>query len=206
MSSRPKRPTPATFDEAYYARYYENPKTQIYTAEEHDALASYVIAFARWNQLALDTILDVGAGIGLWKRWFEKNLPASRYLGTEVSEAMCARYGYKHCSIAEWRDRKRYDLIVCQGVLQYLNDTEVVAAVANIAGMSRGLVYLEALTKHDYEVRADQSRTDGNVYVRSGGFYRELFAQHFVVIGAGLFWPKSIELPFWELDVAGFQG
>jgi cyclopropane fatty-acyl-phospholipid synthase-like methyltransferase len=202
--SRPKRPTPAVFDEAYYARYYENPKTQIYTADEHDALASYVIAFARWNQLALDNILDVGAGIGLWKRWFEKNLPDSRYLGTEVSEAMCARYGYKHCSIAEWRDRKRFDLIVCQGVLQYLTDTEVVSGVANIAAMSRGLVYLEALTQHDYEVRADKSRTDGIVYVRPGSFYRELFAQHFVVIGAGLFWPKSLELPFWELDVAGF--
>jgi cyclopropane fatty-acyl-phospholipid synthase-like methyltransferase len=194
-----------TFDEAYYARYYENPRTRIYSAEEHSALAEYVFGFARWNQIPLDQILDVGAGIGLWKNWIAEHSPKSKYTGTEVSEAMCERYGYKQCSIASWRDRKRYDLIICQGVLQYIADDDVAPAVENIACMSRGLVFFEALTRADYTDRADQEKTDGNVFIRKGSYYRSLFAKHFVAIGAGLHWPKTRELPFWELDVAGVR-
>jgi hypothetical protein len=39
--------------------------------------------------------------------------------------------------IARWRDRRKYDLIICQGVLQYLPDPDVAPAVANIAAMGR---------------------------------------------------------------------
>jgi 2-polyprenyl-3-methyl-5-hydroxy-6-metoxy-1,4-benzoquinol methylase len=192
-----------TFDEAYYARYYENPRTRIYSADDHSALAEYVFAFARWNQLPVDQVLDIGAGIGLWKQWILKHSPKSKYQGTEVSAAMCERHGYKQCSIASWRDRKRYDLIICQGVLQYINDEDLPLAIANIAAMARGLVYFEALTRKDYADRADQEKTDGNVFLRSGQTYRSLFGKHFVAVGAGLHWPKTLELPFWELDVAG---
>lgn len=194
-----------TFDDDYYARYYENPKTRVYSAEEHSALAGYVFAFAKWNQLEMRNVLDVGAGIGLWKAWIEKHHPKVKYTGTEVSEAMCLKHGYQQCDIARWRDRKQYDLIICQGVLQYLPDPDVAPAVANIAAMSRGLVFFEALTRADLRDRADTTRTDTDVFVRNGSYYRGLFAKHFVAIGAGLHWPRELELPFWELDVAGLK-
>ncbi len=194
-----------TFDEAYYQRFYENPKTRVYSEKEHSALAEYVFAFATWNQLSMRNVLDVGAGTGLWKDWIEKHRPKVKYTGTEVSEAMCAKHGFVHCDIARWRDRKEYDLIICQGVLQYLPDPDVAPAVANIASMARGLVFFEVLTRADLRERADTERTDTDVFVRNGSYYRGLFAKHFVAIGAGLHWPRSLELPFWELDVAGLK-
>lgn len=192
-----------TFGLDYYQRYYEDPKTRVYSAEEHRHLASYVFSFAHWNQLEITNVLDVGAGVGLWRDWIAKHEPNVKYTGTEFSQAMCEKHGYKQCDIARWRDRKKYDLVVCQGVLQYIPDPDVAPAVANIAAMARGLVFFEALTRADVRERADKSRTDLDVFVRNGSYYRGLFAQHFVPIGAGLHWPKDLELPFWELDVAG---
>lgn len=121
------------FDEAYYHRFYESPQTRVVSPEEHANLASFVIGFARWNRLDLKSVLDIGAGIGLWKHWLEKHDKGIAYTGTEVSAAMCKKHGWLNRDIARWRDRKKHDLIICQGVLQYLPDPDVAPAVANIA-------------------------------------------------------------------------
>jgi SAM-dependent methyltransferase len=193
------------FDEAYYHRFYEDPATRIYSAPEHAALAEYVLAFARWNQLPISRVLDIGAGIGLWRDWLAKHRPDIEYVGTEVSAVMARRHGYKECDIARWRDRKKYDLIICQGVLQYLPDPDIAPAVSNIAAMARGLVFFEVLTRADLRERADRDRTDADVFVRNGSYYRRQFARHFLAVGGGLHWPHELELPFWELDVAGVR-
>lgn len=193
------------FDEGYYKRFYEDPKTRIYSPDDHLVLVDYVFSFARWNQLEIESVLDVGAGIGLWQRAIAKRYPDVSYTGTELSAAMCKKYGFKQADIARWRDRKKYDLILCQGVLQYLPDSDVAPAISNIASMAKGLVFFEALTRADLRERADLERTDGDVYVRNGSYYRGLFAKHFIAIGGGLHWPKTLELPFWELDVAGLK-
>lgn len=191
------------FDEAYYHRFYEDPKTRVVSDAEHSALCEYVFAVARYNSIPIESVLDIGAGTGLWKRWISKNTKGLDYLGTEVSQAMCKKHGFEHRDIARWRDRKKYDLIVCQGVLQYLPDPDVAPAVANIAAMSKGLVYFEAMTRADVRERIDKDRSDTDVYIRNGSYYRGLFAKHFVALGLGLHWPKELPLPFWELDVAG---
>lgn len=188
------------FDEAYYQRFYEDPETRIYSAKEHAHLAAFVFHFAKWCQIELSEVLDVGAGIGLWEDWIRKNAPESEYTGTEVSPAMCKRRGYSQRDIARWRDRKKYDLIICQGVLQYLPDPDVAPAIANIAAMSRGLVYFEVLTRGDLRERADKDKTDADVFVRNGSYYRGIFAKHFVSVGCGLYWARSEESTFWELD------
>lgn len=191
------------FDEAYYHRFYENPKTRIYGPKEHAHLANYVFSFARWNDLDLHSVLDIGAGVGLWKNWIEKNAKDVEYTGTEVSVAMCKKHGYQHRDIARWRDRRKYDLIICQGVLQYLADPDVAPAVANIAAMAGGLVYFEVLTRGDLRERADTTLTDTDVYVRNGSYYRGLFAKHLLPLGGGLHWTREVPPPFWELDVPG---
>ena len=94
---------------------------------------------------------------------------------------MCKKHGFQHRDIARWRDRKKHDLIICQGVLQYLPDPDVAPAVANIAAMSRDL----------------------DIYVRNGSYYRGILAKHFVSVGCGLWWAKDRPPPFWELEIGG---
>src|SRR6185503_21155111 len=60
------------FDEAYYHRFYDSPQTRVTSPEEHANLAGYVFAFAAYNKVEVKSVLDVGAGIGLWKHWIEK--------------------------------------------------------------------------------------------------------------------------------------
>lgn len=191
------------FDQAYYDRFYENPKTRIYGAEEHDHLARYVFSFARWNDLGIQSVLDIGAGVGLWKEWIATNAPEVSYTGTEVSHVMCKKHGYEHHDIARWRDRKKYDLIICQGVLQYLPDPDIAPAIANIASMAGGLVYFEALTRADLRERVDKELTDTDVFIRNGSYYRGMFGKHLVAVGGGMHWTRDLAPPFWELDIAG---
>ena len=191
------------FDEAYYHRFYENPKTRIYGPKEHANLAQYVFSFARWNDIPVQSVLDIGAGIGLWKNWISKNAKEVEYTGTEVSQVMCKKHGYQHRDIARWRDRRKYDLIICQGVLQYLPDPDVAPAVANIAAMSRGLVYVEVTTRQDLRERCDTTRTDTDIYVRNGSYYRGILSKHLLSVGCGLWWAKDRPPPFFELEMAG---
>jgi len=88
------------FDEAYYHRFYESPQTRVVTPEEHAHLASFVFGFARWNRIDLKSVLDIGAGIGLWKHWIEKHEHGLAYTGTEVSQAMCKKHGFLNRDIA----------------------------------------------------------------------------------------------------------
>jgi hypothetical protein len=189
------------FDEAYYHRFYESPQTRVVSAEEHHHLAQFVFAFAEYNKVELKSVLDIGAGVGLWKTYVEKHHKGASYAGTEVSAVMCKKHGFQHRDIARWRDRKKHDLIICQGVLQYLPDPDVAPAVANVAAMSRGLVYMEVVTRADLRDRADKAKTDTDVYVRNGSYYRGILAKHFVSVGCGLWWAKDRPPPFWELEV-----
>lgn len=191
------------FDEGYYHRFYESPKTRVVEPEEHACLAEFVFAFARYGHIEIKSVLDIGAGIGLWQRWIEENAPGTAYLGTEVSAAMCKKYGWLQRDIARWRDRKKHDLIVCQGVLQYLPDPDVAPAVANIAAMSRGLVYVEVTTRADLRERCDPERTDSDIFVRNGSYYRGILSKHLVNVGCGLWWIKDRPPPFYELEMSG---
>jgi hypothetical protein len=188
------------FDEAYYHRFYESPKTRVVAPEDHASLAEFVFAFARWNHIEIKSVLDIGAGVGLWKYWIEKNAKGVQYSGTEVSAAMCKKHGFMQRDIARWRDRKKHDLIVCQGVLQYLPDPDVAPAVANIAAMSRGLVYLEITTRADLREVCDTTRTDSDIFVRNGSYYRGILSKHLINVGAGLWWIKDRPPPFYELE------
>ena len=191
------------FDEAYYHRFYESKETRVIAPDEHAHLAAFVFAFAQYNKVEVKSVLDIGAGIGLWKHWIEKHAKGTQYTGTEVSQAMCKKHGYQHRDIARWRDRKKHDLIVCQGVLQYLPDPDVAPAVANIAAMSRGLVYVEVTTRQDLRERCDTTRTDTDIYVRNGSYYRGILSKHLLSVGCGLWWAKDRPPPFFELEMAG---
>lgn len=191
------------FDEAYYHRFYDSPESQVYSPEEHDHLARFVFSYAAWSRFPIESVLDVGAGVGHWKRWIESNHPTVEYTGTEISAAMAKKHGFLNKDIARWRDRKKHDLVICMGVLQYLPDPDVAPAVANLAAMSKGLIYLEITTRTDLRENCDKDRTDQDIYIRNGSYYRGILTKHLTQIGAGLWWPKDKPASFFELEVPG---
>ncbi|MCL2448532.1 MAG: class I SAM-dependent methyltransferase [Polyangiaceae bacterium] len=190
------------FDAAYFRRFYELRRSRVYGAEQIDHLAHGVVGFVRWFGGEIERVLDVGAGIGLWGDWFRANLPDVEYRAIDVSEYACARYGHERRDISAWRGRRKYDLVVCQGVLPYLEAAACERAIANMAAMCRGFLYLEAITARDLRDVCDRSCTDIRVHARTAAFYRKELAAHFEPIGCGLHHVRGGDKLFYELERA----
>jgi hypothetical protein len=195
-----KNSAAASFDKAYYDRYYESKSTQVHGKKRIGHLARMVTEFIAWSGGSIETALDVGAGAGLWRDWFAKNKPSVKYRSIEYSAYACERYGHEHRDIATWRARERFDLIVCQGVLQYLDDAACAAAIENLGAMARGFLYLEAITRRDMDEVCDQKMTDGEVHLRTGAWYRARLEESFERVGAGIWYAKRGPLLFYELE------
>ncbi len=190
------------FDQAYYERFYESKRTRVYGKEQISHLARGVTDLIAWYGGELRNALDVGAGTGLWRDWFRKHKPKVKYRSTEVSAYACERYGHEQRDITTWRDKERFDLVVCQGVLPYLADRDAERAIENLSAMARGFLYLEAVTARDFEEVCDRDATDAAQHARKGSWYRARLAPHFVTLGCGLYYAKRGPLGFYELEMA----
>jgi predicted TPR repeat methyltransferase len=188
------------FDASYFRRFYESRRSRVYGGEEIDDLARGVTGFLRWFGCDVERVLDVGAGTGLWGRWFRAHLPEVQVRSLDVSEYACAKYGHERRDISAWRGRSRYDLVICQGVLPYLEDRACARAIANMAAMCRGFLYLEAITARDLRDVCDRGRTDTRVLARPASFYRRLLARHFEPVGCGLYHVRGGDKLFYELE------
>jgi predicted TPR repeat methyltransferase len=189
-----------SFDAEYFERFYERRGTRVYDAEQVASLARGVTSMIRWLGGELRNVLDVGAGAGFWGRYLRTNEPRVQYASIDASPYACERYGHQHHDIARWRGDDRYDLVVCQGVLPYLDDAEALAAIDNMAAMCRGFLYLESITERDVREVCDLDKTDVKVHLRRGAFYTDALAKHFNRVGCGLFYAKSGRLGFYELE------
>lgn len=192
------------FDSAYYARFYGDPKTAVHDEARIDCLGRALSGFAGWFGLTVQRVLEVGAGVGLLRDWFARAHPEIDYVSTEYSPHAAERYGHHLLDIAKGGRLlgKRYDLVICQGVLQYLDANAASAAIDNLARACGGLLYLEAITKRDLETVCDRELTDVDVHARSGAFYRSRLGQHFEQVGAGLWHRRGGSLLFYELERA----
>lgn len=189
-----------SFDAAYFRRYYESRRSRVYGKEQIDHLARGVTGLVGWFGGEIERVLDVGAGTGLWGAWFAEHLPAARYRSVDVSAYACAKYGHERRDISRWRARERFDLVVCQGVLPYLDDDACARAIANMAAMCRGFLYVEAITSKDLREVCDRTKTDVSVRARPAAFYRKLLRHHFERLGCGLHHVKGGDKLFYELE------
>jgi hypothetical protein len=89
---------------------------------------------------------------------------------------------------------------VCQGVLPYLDDGACAKALENIAAMTGGFFYLEAITRRDIKEVIDDVKTDVKVHGRTGTWYRQRLREHFLEVGAGLWCKKDAGVLFYELE------
>jgi cyclopropane fatty-acyl-phospholipid synthase-like methyltransferase len=199
----PSANTTERFDAAYFDRFYEDKKTRVHDKARIAELCRGVTGMIGWLGGDLESVLDIGAGPGLWRDWFAEHRKGVRYVSTDVSAYACERYGHVRRDIARWRGRERFDLVVCQGVLQYLSDDDAAQAIENIAAMCRGFLYLEAITKRDLEEVCDREATDVAVHLRTGAWYRKRLGARFRQAGCGLWYVKPGLLGFYELEAAG---
>lgn len=188
------------FDATYYGRYYHDAKTRVHGPKEIARLCTAVTSLLDWWGFEAGTVLDVGAGVGLWRDWFRANRPDVHYRSTEVSAYACEKYGHEQRDITRWREEVEFDLVVCQGVLPYLDDEGCARALENLAAMTGGFLYLEAITARDMKDVIDGQKTDVAVHPRKGSFYRSRLKKHFREVGAGLWCKKDAPVLFYELE------
>lgn len=200
MTNARRRLAPADFDAAYYDRFYERRATRVQGPREVAHLAKGILGVIHWLGGPIDTVLDVGAGTGLWRDWFVKHRPAAAYRSVDVSPYACERYGHERRDITRWHARGRFDLVVCQGVLPYLGDSEAASAIDNLGAMTKGFLYLEAVTTRDIATVCDRVLTDSALVSRTGAWYRARLEEHYVPLALGLWMSRRFEAQLYELE------
>ena len=187
------------FDRAYYDRWYRNDETRTFMTEYTPVIVRFVLAYLDYLEVEVKTVLDAGCGLGHWGTAL-KNLDRDvRYHGLETSDYLCRELGWERGSIADYQAKEPFDLVVCQGVLQYLSDAECKAAIDNLATLCSQALYLEVLTRRDARENCIPERTDTDVYLRKGKWYRKRFGEHFVNLGGGLFLSRTCAATCYEL-------
>ncbi len=191
------------FDAAYYRRFYEQPRTRVSDGKAVARLAGFVLGYMRYLQLPVRHVLDIGCGVGHWKAALRDLAPKARHHGVEFSDYLCERHGWTKGSAVDFAPGRTFDLVVCQGVLQYLDDKQAARAIENLADLTHGALYLEALTKDDWDHNVDRSVTDGDVRLRTGDWYMRRLRRRFVPLGGGVFAKKESGVALFELETLG---
>ena len=189
------------FDEAYYQRYYFDKKTSVVDPQHLARLGTFVCSYLQYLRVPVRRVLDVGCGVGLWREQLQRHFPDVHYHGVEYSDYLCQRYGWTHGSVVDFRSQEPYDLVICQGVLPYLNKADLQAALSNLGSLCRGALYLEAVTREDYEHGTlDEDLTDPRLLRHRAQLYRRGLADHFRSLGGGLWLSHKAEVPMFELE------
>jgi SAM-dependent methyltransferase len=189
-----------SFDETYYQRFYKDRRTRVADRKSCELLAGFVFAYLDYLQIPVERVLDLGCGTGLWRREVRQRYPEAVYVGVEKSAYACRKYGWEPGSVIDYRSDEDFDLVICQGVLQYLADEEAEAALKNLPRLAKTALYLEVLTAEDWARNCNRERTDGQVHLRSVAWYRKRLRRHFRNCGGGLFLAKGSPVVLYELE------
>lgn len=191
------------FDSQYYRRFYRDPKTRVTDRRAVDKLGNFVCGYLRYLALPVKRALDLGCGLGYWRHSVARHYPRARYHGVEFSSYLCERYGWEQGSVVDYQSKQPFELVICQGVLPYLEAADAKRALANLGALCSGALYLEAITREDLEAGViDTRRTDKAMQLRPASFYRRALAPHFTPLGGGVWLSKRAEAVLYELERA----
>ncbi len=198
--SRSPQPPEQRFDRRYYDRFYRNRRTRVSSPADVARLGRFVCSYLAHLGQPVRRVLDAGCGLGHWRRVIAEHYPHARYTGIEVSDYLCRELGWTQASVVDYRPRGRFDLVICQGVLQYLDAGQARAALDNLSRICRGALYLEALTAEDWRDACDRRASDGRVHLRSAAFYRRHLRGAFRACGGGLFLHRDSDAVLYALE------
>ncbi|HEX6600762.1 MAG TPA: class I SAM-dependent methyltransferase [Gemmatimonadaceae bacterium] len=154
----------------------------------------------------LRSVLDVGAGEGVWGVELRRLYPRVRYVGIDSSAYVLEHFGRERNivrgsfeTLPSLRLGGEFDLIVCADMLQYLPTPVLKRGIHHLARRLVGVAYLEAFTEAD-EMEGD---LDG-WHPRTRAQYRRIFTDAGLV-GCGLHCYLTAELAekAVELELSG---
>lgn len=192
--------TAQTFDASYYNRFYLTPATRAMSREEAERRGALIAAVVRQIEIPVTRVLDMGCGLGWFRKPLLKAFPQATYTGVEYSDYLCNKYGWTRGSVVDFRGRGAFDLVTCCDVLQYLDDAEATRAIDNLARLCRGTLYLHVPTRADFAEHMDPSGTDTRVHLRTGKWYRSRLEAHFTPVGFGIHVKNEVPVASWELE------
>jgi len=144
------------YDKAYFDRWYRSKRRVISAALIRRKVQMAVGIAEHLLERRLRSVLDVGCGEGSWLRPLRELRPSIRYLGLDASEYAAQTFGKRrNIRLARFGDtakmigERRFDLVVSSDVLHYLEEEELDAGLVAIAAATRGIAFLELLTKED---------------------------------------------------------
>lgn len=175
----PARAGRKKYDEAYFAKWYRDPRTRVHSPDNVRRKIRMVLGVAEhFLGRKVRSVLDIGAGEGVWGVELRRMRPGIRYLGVDPSEWAVRRHGRRrNIRLGSFEELpqlalgKGHDLIVCADVLQYVPTTSVKRGLRHIASLLHGVAYLEAYTTAD-DMEGDLT----DWHPRSARQYRRLFA------------------------------
>lgn len=178
-SRSPASTSRKTYDEAYFTKWYRDPRTQVHTPDAVRRKVRMVAAVAEYFlKRPLRSVLDIGAGEGVWGTELRRVRPGIRYLGIDPSEYVVARHGRRRNirlgsfeQLASLSVGRGFDLVVCADVLQYVSTPALKKGVRHIAGLMGGVAFLESYTTDD-----DMEGDLEGWHPRSKAQYRRIFA------------------------------
>ncbi len=191
------------FDEAYYQRFYFDKKTSVVDPAHMERLGTFVCSYLKYLRVPVQRVLDVGCGIGLWKGIVAQHFPGAAYHGVEFSAYLCERFGWQQGSVVDYAAHEPFDLVICQGVLPYLSPPDLKRALHNLGRLSKGALYVEAVSREDYERDTiDEDLTDNRVFRHRAELYRRGLAEGCLELGGGVWLSRQAEVPLFELEHA----
>lgn len=189
------------FDEAYYQHYYFNKKTSVVDPGHVSRLGAFVCSYLQYLRVPVRRVLDVGCGIGLWRDVIKHHYPHAQFQGVEYSAYLCDRFGWERGSVVDYQTAIPFDLVICQGVLPYLNPADLKLALANLGSLSHGALYLEAVTREDWDQdTVDETLTDPSLHKHPAALYRRGLRDSFTELGGGVWLSRKAEVPLFALE------
>ncbi len=102
------------------------------------------------------SVLDVGCGEGRWRAPLRRARPGLAYQGVDGSEYVVRRFGRRRNirlgtlgNVGRLGLRRRFDLVVCSDVLQYIPLAELRRGLVALRRLAGGVLWLDAYTAED---------------------------------------------------------
>lgn len=170
----------ARYDRAYFDKWYRDPKNRVHTPAERARTVRMAVALSEFLLgRPLRSVLDVGSGEGEWHDLVREIRPRARYLGVDPSEYVVRRFGHRRNLRLGSLERLpalglggRFDLVVCGGVLNYLDPRALEGGLASLRPLVGGVAFLEIFAAEDQVVGCTRGFDQ-----RPRAFYRRLLAR-----------------------------